>query len=80
MPSVVMTQQLWANSQFYLEYVADSNIGNGLGGRAFLDYGLQQLIGPNLELDVEQGRTFTGNAEKSFQYFGAGLGLRVPLR
>jgi hypothetical protein len=79
MPSVVLTKQIGSHSQIYAEYVGVSNIGNGLGGRAFLDYGLQQLIGPNVEVDVERGGTFTGDPQKSFQYFSAGFGLRIPL-
>jgi hypothetical protein len=79
-PAVVLTKQIAASSQLYAEYVAVSNIGNGLGGRAFLDYGFQQLIGPNVEIDVERGSTFTGDSQKSFQYFGAGFGLRIPFQ
>jgi hypothetical protein len=80
MPSLVLTKQIASNSQFYLEYVAVSNIGTGLGGRAFVDYGFQQLFGPNVEIDVEKGSTFTGDPQKSFQYFGAGFGLRIPFQ
>jgi hypothetical protein len=80
MPSVVVTHQVASHSQVYLEYVAQSDIGNGLGGRSFLDYGFQQLLGPNLELDVERGSTFTGDRAKAFRYFGAGFGVKFPFR
>ena len=79
MPSVVLTQQIASNSQLYFEYVADSNIGPGMGARAFLDYGFQQLIGPDIEVDVEQGSTFAPVSGKGFRYFGVGFGLRLPI-
>ena len=80
MPSGVLTQQVASNSQLYFEYVAVSNIGAGEGGRAFLDYGFQQLFGPYLELDIERGTTFAPVSGKGFRYFGVGVGLKLPLR
>ncbi len=75
-PSIVLTAATPA-SQLYFEYVASSNVGPGLGGRAFVDYGIQQLIGARVELDAEVGSTFTANRALRFHYLGVGIGLEL---
>lgn len=77
MPSVVLTKQLNGENQLYAEYVYQSATAPGAGGRAYVDYGLQHLIGPRLEVDAELGDAFSANPRLRFNYVGVGLGFQL---
>jgi hypothetical protein len=77
MPSFVATAQIPHFYQFYAEYVYDSKIAAGEGGRAFTDFGVQKLLGTRTEIDVEYGHAFTGIAQERFNYIGSGLVLQL---
>ena len=72
-PSLVLTTQVPHYYQFYAEYVYVSKISPELTGRAFLDGGVQKLLGTRTEIDVEYGHSLVGDPALSFQYVGAGL-------
>jgi hypothetical protein len=72
-PSFVLTTQIPNAYQFYAEYVYVSKIAPELNGRAFLDGGIQKLLGTRTEIDVEYGHSLIGDPALSFQYIGAGL-------
>ena len=76
-PSVVVTAQIPNYYQFYAELVGQTKLGPEQGGRIFTDFGVQKLLGPNLELDVEYGISFTPVGGSRFNYIGAGAGVRV---
>lgn len=76
-PSVVLTKQTPDKFQFYAEYVFVSKIAPDAGGRAFTDFGIQKLLGTNVEVDVEYGHAFTGDPALRFDYIGSGLVLQL---
>lgn len=77
MPSFVITKQLGAVNQLYAEYVYQSKAAANEGGRAYIDYGLQHLIGPRIEVDAEIGHAFSANRRLQFDYVGVGLGFEI---
>jgi hypothetical protein len=77
-PSFVATTRPAPNTQLYAEYVYVSKIAAVVGGRAFADAGIQQLLGTNFELDVEYGHSFIASTPLRFQYIGAGVVLQIP--
>jgi Putative MetA-pathway of phenol degradation len=77
-PSLVVTTRPAPNTQLYAEYVYVSKIAAAEGGRAFADSGVQQLVGKNLELDLEYGHSFIDSTDLRFQYIGAGFVLQIP--
>lgn len=76
-PSIVATEQFAGGNQLYFEYVYQSKIAPDAGGRAFLDYGIQHLIGSHVEVDAEMGHALTGNAAQTFNYVGVGFGVQL---
>ncbi|HEX3671250.1 MAG TPA: hypothetical protein VHT92_06045 [Candidatus Cybelea sp.] len=76
-PSVVLTKQTPDKFQFYAEYVFVSKVAPDAGGRAFTDFGVQKLLGTNVEVDVEYGHAFTGDPALRFNYIGSGLVLQL---
>ncbi len=76
-PSIVATRQFPRDYQLYFEYVYQSKIAPNAGGRAFVDYGIQHLIGSHLEVDAELGHALTGNPAQTFNYVGAGIGVQI---
>jgi hypothetical protein len=72
-PSFVVTAQIPHFYQFYAEYVYVSKIDAVNGGRTFTDFGIQKLLGPRTEIDVEYGHAFTGIPALKFDYIGTGL-------
>ena len=76
-PSVVFTQQLNHYYQLYAEYVYVSKLAPDQNGRAFVDYGVQHLLGKCFELDLELGNAITGDKNLRFHYFGVGIGWQV---
>ncbi|GAC1545527.1 MAG: hypothetical protein NVS3B16_15050 [Vulcanimicrobiaceae bacterium] len=77
LPSLVVTAQIPHYYQFYAELVAQTKLAPDQGGRTFADFGVQKLLGPNLEVDGEYAISFTPVAGSRFQYVGIGLGIRV---
>lgn len=65
-PSFVATVQLPHATQLYAEYVHLSKTAPDAGGRSYVDYGVQKLIGERMELDVERSTS---------KYFGFGIGI-----
>ncbi|HEY8297404.1 MAG TPA: hypothetical protein VIG32_05225 [Candidatus Baltobacteraceae bacterium] len=78
MPSFVVTKQLPNFYQLYGEYVYASRVAPDAGGRAFVDYGVQKLLGPRFEIDAELGNSLTGNPAMRFHYVGFGFGIALP--
>ena len=76
-PSVVVTAQIPNAYQFYLEFVQQSKLAPAAGGHVFTDFGVQKLVGRNVELDLEYGASFTPVGASRFRYLGAGFGLLV---
>ena len=76
-PSLVVTAQIPNYYQFYFELVGLTKIAPDRGGRLYIDFGVQKLIGRNLEIDAEYGIDFTPVDGSRFGYVGAGLGVRV---
>ncbi len=76
-PSLVLTTQIPKFYQFYAEYVYVSKIAANLGGRAFIDAGIQKLLGTRTEVDVEYGHSLIGDPGLTFSYVGAGLVIQL---
>ncbi|MEO9262555.1 MAG: hypothetical protein ABI282_00530, partial [Candidatus Baltobacteraceae bacterium] len=76
-PSFVLTAQIPHAYQFYAELVGQSKLAPDQGGHVFTDFGLQKLLGPYLELDVEYGVSFTPVGGTKFNYLGIGTGIRL---
>ncbi len=76
LPSGVLTAQLRDNYQLYAEYVYLSKLAPDQGGRAFVDYGVQHLLGKRFEIDLEQGLSITPDSNLKFSYIGFGFGVQ----
>ncbi len=77
LPSIVVTAQIPNYYQFYAELVGRTKLAPDQGGQVFTDFGLQKLLGQNLEVDGEYGIGFAPVGGSRFRYIGLGLGLRV---
>lgn len=77
LPSVVVTAQIPNYYQFYAELAGRTKLAPDQGGQVFTDFGIQKLLGPNLELDGEYGISFTPVVGSRFRYVGLGFGVRV---
>ena len=77
LPSLVITAQIPNAYQFYGELVGRTKLAPDRGGQVLTDFGVQKLLGTNLEVDAEYGVDFTPVAGSRFQYVGLGFGLRV---
>ncbi|MBD5654678.1 MAG: hypothetical protein IAI50_05795 [Candidatus Eremiobacteraeota bacterium] len=77
LPSAVVTASLPHDVQLYAELVAQTKLTPDGGGRLFADFGVQKLLGPYVELDVEYADSFTPVAGSRFHYLGFGTGIRV---
>lgn len=76
-PTVALTQGLPHQFQPYFEYGYTSRVSPSLGGRSFIDYGVQKLLGENTEIDLELGHALTADPSLKFNYVGFGLGILV---
>ncbi len=72
----VATWQPAERLQFYAEIYGQSSTGPGRGAGYNGDGGVQYLITPSLEVDVEGGVRLIGDLGGFTHYFGAGMGLR----
>ena len=77
LPSLVVTAQLPHAYQFYVELVGQTKIGPVQGGRMLTDFGVQKLLGQNIEVDAEYGTSLTPVGGSRFHYIGFGAGVRV---
>lgn len=77
LPSFVLSQQLHDFYQLYAEYVYASKLAPDQNGRAFVDYGIQHLLGKRFEIDVEMGHSITPDLTTRFQYLGVGFGWQI---
>ena len=77
LPSVVVTESLPHDYQPYFEYVYASRLSPSVGGRAYIDYGIQKLFGSRTEVDVELGHALSAKPSLKFNYIGVGLGLEL---
>ncbi len=73
-PSLVVTDQFNARAQFYAEAFGQTATRPEGGALFGLDGGAQYLVFPQLEFDVEAGRTITDIARNHF--YGLGFGVR----
>lgn len=76
-PSVVVTQLLPHAYQPYFEYVYSSRLSPNVGGRAFVDYGVQKLLGADTEIDLELGHALSAIPTLKFNYVGVGFGIEL---
>ncbi|MHB8115475.1 MAG: hypothetical protein ACYDDX_03885 [Acidithiobacillus ferrivorans] len=65
---------LW-NLQFYGEAYGQSRTGPGQGSGFDADGGVQYLLSPYCEVDLEEGVRLSGNLGGFTHYFGAGMGF-----
>jgi hypothetical protein len=77
-PSIGVSAQIPNFYQFYVQFVGQTKLGPGQGGRIFTDFGVQKQLSPNVVVDTEYGIGFTPVAGGSpFRYFGFGTGLHI---
>jgi hypothetical protein len=76
-PSAVLTAEIPNGYQFYAEVVAQSKLVPDRGGHVFGDFGVQKLLGPYLEVDIEDAQSFTPLNGSRFHYLGIGTGIRL---
>jgi hypothetical protein len=76
-PSFLITKQLRGNYQLYAEYVYPSKLAPDIGGRAFVDYGVQKLLNRKFEIDAELGHSITADRALAFSYIGVGVGIQL---
>ena len=74
--NVVATWQPANSLQFYGEIFGQTTTGAGKGAGYNFDGGVQYLITPSWEVDVEGGLRLTGDLGGFTHYFGAGMGFR----
>ena len=75
LPSVVVSNQWTDNAQWYAEAFAQTKTSANTGALLGFDGGVQYMIAPQLELDVEAGRTISDVARE--RYVGVGVGVRL---
>lgn len=73
-PSAVLTDQFNPRAQLYAEAFGQTKTRPGGGALFGLDGGLQYLVTPAIELDLELGQTATDRSRG--HYIGAGFGVR----
>ncbi|MBW4049887.1 MAG: transporter [Proteobacteria bacterium] len=74
-PDLVVTWQSSSRLQFYAEMYAQSHSGYGLGWGTDADGGVQYLLTPDFEVDLEEGVRIQGSLGGFSNYTGVGLGL-----
>ncbi len=77
LPTLVTTLQLPHAYQLYTEFGYMSKLAPDLGGRAFVDYGIQKLLGKRFEFDTELGSSIAPQGSNAFRYFGIGVGIQL---
>ncbi len=74
--NLVSTWQPTERLQFYAEIYGQSSTGPGKGPGYNADGGVQYLIMPSWEVDLEGGMRLVGDLGGFTHYFGAGMGFR----
>jgi hypothetical protein len=74
-PDFTVTWQSSARLQFYAEVYGQSHTGHGQGWGSDADGGLQYLVTPRFEVDLEEGVKIQGNLGSFSHYTGVGTGL-----
>lgn len=75
-PMLVATYAFFGRLQLYGEVYGMTRTGPGSGNAAYwFDGGLQYLITPRYEIDVEEGKALSGPQGVSAHYFGFGAGI-----
>lgn len=74
-PDLVVTWQSTSRLQFYAEMYAQSHSGYGQGWGTDADGGVQYLLTPDFEVDLEEGVRIQGTLGGFSNYTGVGLGL-----
>ena len=74
-PDFVVTWQSTQRLQFYAEVYGQSHTGHGQGWGSDADGGVQYLITPSFEVDLEEGVRIQGNLGRFSHYTGVGIGL-----
>lgn len=72
-PSTGISAQLSPNAVIYSEYTYYSQAGPGPGSKSLFDFGYEQAVGSNIELDIEYGLSPPDPNGVKQHYFGAGL-------
>ncbi len=76
-PSFVVTVDPGDAVQLYAELVGETKVAPGASGRLFTDFGVQKLLGPYLELDLEYGHDVVAAHGVGSDYVGFGTGIRI---
>jgi hypothetical protein len=76
-PSLVVTVQVPNEYQFFAEVAGMTKTAPQAGGRSSTDFGVQKLVGRNVELDLEYGIDFTPVNGSRRRSVGTGFGLLV---
>ncbi len=74
-PDFVVTWQSTNQLQFYAEAYGQSHTGYGQGWGSDADGGVQYLINPDVEVDLEEGVRMQGNLGGFSHYTGFGMGI-----
>ncbi|MGC8522424.1 MAG: transporter [Steroidobacteraceae bacterium] len=74
-PDLTVTWASTSRLQFYAEVYGQSHSGYAQGWGTDADGGLQYLVTPDFEVDLEEGVRIQGNLGGFSNYTGAGLGL-----
>ena len=74
-PDLVATWQSSARLQLYAEVYAQSHVGYHHGWGTDADGGVQYLVDPDFEVDLEEGVRIQGALGGFSNYTGVGLGL-----
>ncbi|MHB1707055.1 MAG: hypothetical protein ACYCSH_13590 [Acidithiobacillus sp.] len=74
-PDISFTWQPWWKLQFYGEVFGQSRTGPGLGSGFDADGGVQYLLTPSWEVDLEEGVRLSGSLGGYTHYAGAGMGF-----
>jgi hypothetical protein len=74
--NLVATWQPTERLQFYGEIFGQTSTAHGKGAGYNFDAGVQYLLTPSWEVDLEGGQRLSGDLGGYTHYFGAGMGFR----
>jgi hypothetical protein len=76
LPSIAFTEQTGDRAQIYAEAYGTTRLHPDRNGGLFgIDYGVQYLLAPRWEIDVESGTTRTASTRERYVGFGFGIAL-----
>ncbi|MBV8067876.1 MAG: hypothetical protein JO113_07855 [Candidatus Eremiobacteraeota bacterium] len=76
-PSIVITTETSASSEFNVEYVYYSASGPGIGAKSLIDFSYEADLGPHVQLDAEYGLSPTLLNGQTQHYVGAGASFMI---